>query len=103
MGIITSWPWKGAGRRRSGRPGRPSDHLAAEEVGAQVLDGRDHQGPVQEVVVLLARGFGDQQAAVAGRTVQEATLVRVLRVVLGANWVVRAQAAQFQRGPQMTV
>ena len=60
-------------RRRVGRSARSS--APPRRTRPPVLDGRDDQGAVEEVVVLLARGLGDQQAAVAGGTVQEAALV----------------------------
>jgi hypothetical protein len=71
--------------------------LCLEEFDAQVIDRRNGQRPIEEIVVLLARGFGDQQAAMTGRPEQEAALVGVLRLVLGADWIIRTQLAQLQR------
>jgi len=68
-----------------------------EELRPEPVDGRDDQGPIEEVVELLAGRLGDQQAAVAGGPVEEPTLVLVLRPMLGADRVVRAEAAEAER------
>ena len=42
-----------------------------EERGVLDADCRDDQRPVEEIVALFATRFGDQQAAMAGCTLQE--------------------------------
>jgi hypothetical protein len=68
------------GQAGEGRRWRPSRLFGLDELRARVLDGREHQGAVQEVVVLLARRVGDQHAAVAGGPVQGLALVLTLRL-----------------------
>jgi len=49
----------------------------------------DQQSAVEEQVSRLAAGLGDQQAAVAGHTVQRAVIGGRGRLVVGADRVVR--------------
>jgi hypothetical protein len=46
--------------------------------------------------MLFAGGFGDQHAAMAGGAMQKASFVLILRIMLGANWIVGAKATEFQ-------
>jgi hypothetical protein len=53
--------------------------------------------------VLLAAGLGDEQAAVARRSVEEAAFVGVLGGMLGADRVVRAEPPQLEGRPEVVV
>src|SRR5262245_36647838 len=90
-GLNGARPPAPSGRRPPGCRMRPSDTFCLEELCPRVLDGRNHECPVEKVVVLLTRRFRDQQATVAGRAVQEAALVLALGIVLGAHRVVGTQ------------
>ena len=56
---------------------------------------------IEEVVVLLTGRFGDQQAAVAGRAVEEPAFVLVLGGMLGTDRVVGAESTQVDCRLQM--
>src|SRR5262249_39241350 len=53
---------------------------------------------VEKVIALLATCFRDQHARVARGALQKSMLVYVLRIVLRAYRVVRAEATHFQGG-----
>src|SRR5215831_2760079 len=89
--------------RRSASTSRRSTRRPREKLHATIVDRGYHQGPVEKVVVLFARGLGDQQAAMARCPVQEAGCMLVLRLVLGAHGVIGTQLSHLQCRPHMVM
>src|SRR6266496_3570254 len=87
-------PGSAAHRRRAMRALR-SWHVG-EEGGVRVADCGNNESAIEEVVVLFAGGLGDEKTSVAGGAKQEAAHVLVVRVVLGADWIVGAELAAFE-------
>lgn len=67
-----------------------------EQLDSKVFKSRHDKSAVEEIVVLLAGGLGNEQATVASSTLEKAPLVRVLRLVLGTNRIIRAKLAHLQ-------
>src|SRR5439155_10277311 len=62
-----------------------------------------NEGSVEEVVVLLARGFRDKEATVTGRALEEPALVGVLWRVLCTHRIVGAESPELQCRAQVAV
>ena len=68
-----------------------------EILAAEIVHRGDDERPVKKVVLLLACCLGNEQAAMASRTVQESVLVHAFWFVLGTNRIVGTQLAEFER------
>ena len=61
---------------------QPLSGVHSEKLDTAVLDGGHNQCSVEVIILLFTGGFCNQQAAVARGTVQEATLMKVVGLVL---------------------
>jgi hypothetical protein len=66
-----------------------------EECRSGGFNGLYHKAPVEKVVPLLATCLGNEHAAVAGGAVKWAVRISIIRIVMRADRVVRAQTGEL--------